>query len=86
MVKQAVRLMACDGVVVATEVIRRNTAKAAWIKASGMDSEDERVQQASATEVLDRSLGKPTQRQEVTGADGNALILRVIGGVDLNDV
>lgn len=44
--------------------------KAAQVKADGLDSKDSRIKQASATEILDRVLGKPTQRTELTGKDG----------------
>jgi len=81
-VKEALSLMLHDGVMVASEVLRRNSAKAAAIKAAGLDSADERIRQDSAGEILDRTIGKPTQRNEITGADGTPLFVGF--GEDMN--
>lgn len=54
-------------------IIQANATKAAQVKVEGLDSKDEKVKQAAATEILDRQLGKPTQRSEITGKDGEAL-------------
>ena len=72
-IDEAVRLMAYDGVVVAKEMLRRNLAKAARIKVDGLDDSDDKLRQSVASEILDRELGKPTQRQEITGADGGPI-------------
>jgi len=69
-IDEAVRLMAYDGIVVARTMIRRALAKAAAVKVAGLDEPDEKLRQMVASEILDRELGKPTQRQEITGADG----------------
>jgi len=74
-VREAARLMAFDGVIVAAEVLRRNVAKAAMIKAQGLESKDERVRQDAATEILDREIGKPVQRQQQSGAIETAVKL-----------
>lgn len=76
-VKRAVRLMATDGIVVARHVLRRNLAKAALVKTAGLDSDDERVRQAAATEILDRHMGTAVQKQEVSGPEGAPLSLIV---------
>lgn len=82
-VKEALNLMLHDGVIVASEILRRNATKAAAVKAAGLDSVDERIRQDSAGEILDRTMGKPTQRQELTGANGEAIqIINV--GVDMD--
>jgi hypothetical protein len=39
----------------------------------------------AAQDVLDRTIGKPTQRQEVTGAGGSALTIRIEGVLDDDD-
>lgn len=57
----------------AQEILDSAVEEAARVKANGLKARDERVKQAAATEILDRRFGKPTQKQEVTGADGNAL-------------
>jgi hypothetical protein len=46
----------------AAEVLRRHLMKAANVKVEGLESVDERLRQAAATEILDRALGKPMQR------------------------
>lgn len=51
-------------------IIQANATKAAQVKVEGLDSKDEKVKQAAATEILDRNLGKAVQRSELTGADG----------------
>jgi len=44
--------------------------EATRVKVEGLKSRSENVRQRAATEILDRNIGKPTQRQEITGADG----------------
>ena len=46
-------------------VLRAATKEAAEIKVEGMKSRNERVRQGASTEILDRMLGKPMQRQEM---------------------
>jgi len=77
-VNEAIALMARDGVFVSRELLRRALPQAAVVKVAGLDSSDERIQQAAATEILDRFHGKPTQKNEVTGAGGKDLPVLVI--------
>jgi len=60
--------------------------QAANVKVDGLKSRNEHVKQNSATEILDRVLGRPTQRQELTGAEGMPLkiIIDWDGGDDAN--
>lgn len=44
--------------------------QAAIVKVEGLESQKERIKQAAATEILDRTIGRPSQRHEVTGAGG----------------
>lgn len=60
-VKEAVRLMASDGIVVAAHVRRRNLAKAMLTKVAGLDSIDEQVRQRVATEIIEWEMGRATQ-------------------------
>ena len=53
----------------ALEILAHNVVKAAMVKAAGLDSTDEKARQDAAAEVLDRVLGKPTSRTEVSGPD-----------------
>lgn len=76
-VDEAVRLMAFDGVFVSRELLRRALPQAAVVKVAALESGDERIQQAAASEILDRFHGKPTQKNEVTGSDGGPVHLTV---------
>ena len=42
-----------------------------------MKSRNDNIKLKAAQDVLDRSVGKPTQRQEVTGADGSKLVINL---------
>jgi len=77
-IDQAVRLMAFDGLIVATELRRRHLAKAMAVKVKGLDSIDEKLRQGVATEVIEWEMGKATQRAEVTGEDGAPLAIRFV--------
>jgi hypothetical protein len=72
---EAVRLMAQDGIIVAKELRRRNLAKAMAIKVAGLNSDDERLRQNVATEIIEGEMGKPTQRQEVSGPEGGPIVV-----------
>jgi len=72
-IDEAVRLMAADGVVVAMELRRRNLAKAMAVKVAGLDSGKEQMRQNVATEIIEWEMGKPMQKQEITGKDGGPL-------------
>lgn len=63
-VDEAIDLVAAEAVAAAARVLTQNALKAALIKVAGMDSTDEKVQQAAASEVLDRTQGKAVQKQE----------------------
>lgn len=72
-VQRAVRLLALDGIHLAREVLRRALPRAAEVKVAGLSSRLEHIRQAAATEILDRELGKPMQRQEIGGFGGGAI-------------
>ena len=76
-VKEAVRLMSLDGLISALHIRRRNLAKAMMVKVGGLDSEDERVRQSASTEIIEWETGKATQRQELTGADGDPILIKL---------
>ena len=71
---EAVKLMAMDGVVAALHIRRKGLAKAMAIKYEGLESKDKRLRQSVATEFIEWELGKAKQRQEITGAEGKALL------------
>lgn len=64
-VDEALYLIAIEAESAARSILKQNLIKAAMVKVSGLDSDDERIRQGSATEVLDRQLGKATLHQEV---------------------
>ena len=72
-VKRAVELMALDGVHVAREILRRSLPKAMAVKSAGLESNNERVRQDVATEIIDREMGKPVARTE-TKLEGSLLL------------
>ncbi|MFA5636026.1 MAG: hypothetical protein WC977_08970 [Anaerovoracaceae bacterium] len=77
-IDEAVRLMARDGLVTAMHLRRRALAEAMAVKVAGLRSRDERVRQATATELIEWELGKATQRSEVTGKGGEALVIEYV--------
>lgn len=78
LVKEAARLMAGDGVFVAREMRRRALPKAMAVKVAGLDSDDERLRQSVATEIVEWELGTATQRQEIGGKDGGPITVRLV--------
>ncbi len=73
LIDQALRLVSQDGLVTALHLRRRALARAMEIKLRGLDSRDEKIRQATATEIIEWELGKATQRQEHTGAEGRPI-------------
>lgn len=73
LIDEAVRLMEHDGVVTAMHLRRRALAEAMAVKVAGLRSEEEATRQRVATELIEWELGKATQRNEVTGAEGGPL-------------
>lgn len=45
-----------------------------------------RMRYAAAVEIMDRVWGRSTQRQEVTGDSTAPIVVRVIGGMDLDAI
>ena len=59
------------------------TEKAAQVKVAGLDNRKDNIKQAAATEILDRQLGKPMQRQETElSTKGDKPIFIVSHGVE----
>jgi transposase-like protein len=52
----------------------RLALKAMRVLEGQMDSDDERIAQSAAKEMLDRSLGKPTQNNTLSNPDGSNLL------------
>ena len=73
LIREALRYMAEDGLVTALHLRRRNLAKAMAVKVKGLESDDERLRQSVATEVIEWELGRATQPQEHSGPGGGAI-------------
>lgn len=54
----------------AAAMLSEAAAKAAAVKVAGLDSDNEKIRQDVATEIIDRVMGKATQRQEVEHSGG----------------
>ncbi len=55
--------------------LRRAVVEAATVKVAGLQNRDPRIKQASATEILDRVLGKPITRADITSG-GERIVLK----------
>jgi len=64
-VNDAIQLLSESIADAACEIIAQATAKAAMVKVVGLDSNDERIRQGVASEILDRRLGTAVQKAEV---------------------
>jgi len=71
-VEKAVELMALDNVASAKTIRLKNLVKAMAVKVKGLDSEDEKIRQNAATELIEWELGKALQKSDVTSG-GEAL-------------
>lgn len=78
-VDEAIRLMVIEATDSALAIRRRNLVKAMAVKVAGLDSNDERVRQSSATEIIEGELGKAGQKVDVT-SNGDSLLVKI--GVD----
>ena len=63
----------------AFDILEGQVVKAAMVKVAGLDSTDEKMRQAGATEILDRVLGRATQKTEVSGPDGGPIETKIDG-------
>lgn len=59
-------------------ILQDATEQAAKVKAEGLKSRDERIKQGAATEILDRMVGKPTTSLEVSGKNGDRVLVEVV--------
>lgn len=57
-------------------VLQDATKQAAEVKVSGLKSRDERIKQNVATEILDRTVGKATDKLDVT-TGGNTITVKL---------
>jgi len=68
-VDQAIDLLLANAKDSAVDMLTSALARAVMVKLAGLESEDERVRQDAASEVIDRVLGKATSKTEITGVE-----------------
>lgn len=78
-VDDALKLTQLNAAATAIEMRKQSVVKAMLVKRSGLDSNDERVRQNAATEIIEGVLGKA--EQTVKGDVAGVLVL-AIGGLD----
>lgn len=84
-VKEAVRLMAENGLTTALHVRKRNLAKAMLVKVGGLDSDIDNTRQKVATEIIEWELGKAEIKQDIT-SDGKPVQVTMIEVIRNQDV
>lgn len=84
LVDKAIDLMSRDVRVSMFAVLESYGIKAAMLKAAALDSKNENVRQSASTEIMDRLLGKPTQRQE-TEHSGEVEVIQFVEIVSPNN-
>lgn len=83
---ETIEALLADPMAQALTMILDAVPEAAKVKIAGLNSRKENVRQSSATEILDRVVGKPRQKMEHSGPEGEAIRV-LVGGIDLaNDV
>ncbi len=70
LVDEAIRLIQLEPLESARRIRRGNLLKAMMVKAEGLNSDDEKVRQTAATEIIEWELGKAKQAIEHTGENG----------------
>jgi hypothetical protein len=84
LINDAIAELRIEAAAGAVEALKQSSLKAAMVIAGLLDSDDEPVRLRAAQDILDRVNGKPTQRQEITGADGESLSVRLDWGDNAN--
>lgn len=78
-VNKAIKLIALDITESAKIMRKQSLAKAMAVKLAALDSDDEKVRQAAASEIIEWELGKAKQALEHTGEDGKPIeIIEVV--------
>ena len=77
-VDQAVDFLLLDAKNSAMSILRSGLVKAAMLKLEGLDYKDEKLAQSVADSIMDRVLGRPTSRTEVTGPEGEPFKIEYI--------
>jgi hypothetical protein len=74
-IDEAIEFLISDAIQSAHDILEQSVVKAAQIKRAGLDSDDEKLRQGVSSEILDRMLGRATQRQEISGPEGGPIEL-----------
>jgi len=74
---RAIHLLLAEPREAALAILRASVIEAAHIKTDGLQKMGKQV---VATEILDRVLGRPTQRQELSGPNDGPIEHRITGG------
>lgn len=69
LIREALTLMTQQATQGARAILQRNAIKAALVKSKGLDSDDPKVAQQAASDILSWVIGKPTQRNEFALSD-----------------
>lgn len=69
LIKEALTLMTQQATQGARAILHRNAIKAAMVKSKGLDSDDPKIAQQAASDILSWVIGKPTQRNEISLSD-----------------
>ena len=78
-IDEAVKLLTLDIVESAKQMRKSALARAIAVKIAGLDSTDEKVRQAAASEIIEWELGKAKQALEHTGEGGKPIeIIEVV--------
>ena len=75
-IDEAIKLLALDIVESSRQMRKSALAKAIAVKIAGLDSLDEKIRQAAATEIIEAELGKPKQPIDLTG---KVEVIRTVG-------
>jgi hypothetical protein len=71
-VDTVIELFRTQSVLVAQRIREQNLIKAMMVKVAGLDSDNERVRQAVASEIIEWALGKALVKQDIT-SDGKPI-------------
>jgi len=72
-IDRAVSLIAADGVIVTSEILRRHLPQAAQVIIKQLESRNPMMQHRAAVDILDRAMGKAITRSEISGPGGEPI-------------
>lgn len=78
-IDQVLLLVDADRLQAARDLAQQSLFKAMLVKVDALESADIAIRQKAATEIIEWNLGRATQRQEITGAEGEPLFKAYVG-------